>query len=136
MTITKKQAKTAYTLLKSGMSFQNESNQWAATRNVKKLTSIVEDIETDAHDLRLKYCKKDADECPLKYANGDFKFLPEQEKKFTREFMELMKKEVEVEPYQFRPNKEIVKYKDFFINNDIEFLLDEALLAEPEHKEE
>lgn len=115
----------------AGINFANEVNRYAASRNVKKFKRHVEDIEEYSQELRLKYCFKDKDDCPEKDGKGNFKFKTDKEKEFSKEMKAYMKEEVDFEPYLFRKNSEIEAMKFLFINADIEFLLDETLLKDP-----
>ena len=122
---------TAFRALSNNLSFTNEVNKYATSRNIKKLKNIAEDIEEYTQEMRLKHSFKDKDACPVKDEKGNMKFTAEKEKEFTSDIKKYMAEEIDFEPYQFRGNTEILKLKYFFINSDLEFLLDESMLAEP-----
>jgi len=132
MEISKLQAKSAFSLLQQ-IVFKNASNKWALTRNIKRLKPIVEEIEDVWEDKRLDLCQKDRDQCPILDDAGKKKFSVENEKKFRKEIRTFMQESVEFEPYKFRSNTEIENIKEMFMNSDVEFLLDEAMLQEPSH---
>ena len=131
MKITKNQAITAFKALTQNLNLSNEVNKYAASRNIKKLKATTESIEEFTQEKRLEHCFKDKDECPVKDERGNMKFKPAQEKEFTKAIKAHMDEEVEFDPYQFRNNPEMQSLKYMFINSDLEFLLDESLLAEP-----
>lgn len=131
MEITKNQAITAFKALTQSVNFTNEVNKYAASRNIKKLKATTENIEEFTQEKRLEHCFKDKDECPVKDEKGNMKFKPAQEKEFSKAIKAHMEEKIEFEPYQFRSNPEMLSLKYIFINSDLEFLLDESLLAEP-----
>lgn len=131
MKITRQIAITAFRGLTSGISFENEVNKYAASRNIKKLKSTAEEVEEHTQEKRLEHCFKDKDQCPVKDENGNMKFPVDKEKQFKTDIKKYLDEEIEFEPYKFRSNTEILKLKYFFINSDIEFLLDDAMLVEP-----
>src|SRR3990167_368693 len=135
MEIARNQAMVAFRALTQTIKFENEVNKYAASRNIKKLRSIAEDAEEYTQERRLKHCFKDKDQCPVKDEKGNMKFIESEEKKFVHALKEYTSEKIEFEPYQFRANKEMEKHKYFFINSDLEFLLDSELTKEPESLE-
>lgn len=131
MEITRQVAMTAFRALSQNLNFENEVNKYAVSRNIKKLKGIVEDTEEFTQEARLKHSFKDKDQCPVKDEKGNMKFTAEKEKEFNAELKKHLAEKIDFTPYQFRSNTEILKLKYFFINSDLEFLLDESLLAEP-----
>lgn len=131
MKITRQLAMTAFRALSQNLNFENDVNKYASSRNIKKLKGNAEDTEEFTQEARIRLCFKDKDQCPVKDERGNMKFTAEKEKEFNAEIKRHLAEEIEFEPYQFRSNAEILKLKYFFINSDIEFLLDESLLAEP-----
>ena len=136
MKITRNQAANAFRGLTQNLKFENEVNSWAASRNIKKLKNIAEDIDVFTQTQRLNLCFKDKDKCPVKDEKGGMKFLEANEQKFNDTIQAHMKEEIDFEPYTFSMNKEMMEKRYFFINSDIEFLLNESLLSAPTEKEE
>ena len=130
MQITKQQVLGAKSFLTNSR-FVNDKNKWAVARNIKKLNSIVEEIEERRAELQLKYAFLDEDKCPVKNLNGAYKFSTENIKKLNDEFAAYLKETIEFDPYKFTSNPEVESVVLIFISSNLEFLLDEELLKEP-----
>ena len=111
------------------LNFKDEHNKYIVIKNLKAF-NILEDVEDDLRFQQIKLAKVDSDGIAMKDEKGNLKFTTDSTIEFEKIIKETSKKEIEIEIYQFRVNKEITELSPL-VMSIIDILLPNELLQEP-----